>query len=178
MKSPRSPLLGLIIFSFLSSHLAFAQPADQKNSHQQARDDARILFIDGSDDAAEQKLVEANRNPPGTPEWHLESANVLVHMAFSFARDSQPEKAALIARRALRHTEQVATNQGLSALRSATADEMTAFIQEKLLADYAAAKAAYQSAAQRNPTGGAAKQVERLDRMNQEGNRKGGTPNG
>lgn len=150
---------------------------DRAATRKLAEAEARALFVSGSDVAAEKKLTDASLNPKNTPEWHLEAANELLQMAFSLARLGKPGRAAQIARLALQHTGQVA-GKGAPPALAAAADETAAFIQEKLLADYTAAKTAYQSAAQRNPQGGAAKEVDRLNKIEQEGVRKATAPRG
>lgn len=137
--------------------------------------DSRSLFQQDKDVEAEKALTDANRNPRNSAEWHLETANALVQVAYSTMREGNPRKAVQIALRALEHTEKAsrkaARKTGASAL-VATADQTAAFIQERLLADYDAAKVLYQRAAALHPLGDAAKQVQRIDRINQEADRK------
>ena len=141
----------------------------------EARQTARDLFGAGNDLAAEKALIAANRNPINSAEWHLETADALVQLAFSFSRAGQPEKASRLATRALEHAERAVRKAdrqpGQEALVSA-AQTTTALIREKLLADYIGARAFYLKAAVRHPRGGADGQLNRLERASQEAERK------
>jgi hypothetical protein len=172
------PIHLLIVLSMLPLvSPAQTQEAPRSATRGQAAGEARTLFRAGSDEQAEKRLTDGNRNTKDTAEWHLESANELVQMAFSSARLGRAEEAVRIARRALTHAQQAARKASRPAL-AATAEETAAFIHEKLLADHASAKAAYQAAAQRHPQGGgAAKQLQRLERIEQEASRKAAARN-
>lgn len=141
----------------------------------EARASARGLFKAGEDLAAERTLTSRNRNPANSAEWHLESANALVQIAFSFARAGEPAKAARIASRALEHAEKArrkaARQPGQETLATA-ADETSALIQEKLLGDYDRAREFYTNAVLRKPRGGADAALSRLERINRETERK------
>ncbi len=156
--------------------LSAAAPGNRDATLKGARDQARSLFRSGDDVAAEKVLTGANRNPANTPEWHLESANALVQMAFSLARAGQPEKVVRLAYRALQHTEKAsrkaARQPGQETLVTA-ADELAALIQEKLLADYKGAREFYLKAALRRPQGGAEGALNRLEKAAKEAERKG-----
>lgn len=170
MKTSRAPLP---LLALLALGLPFPLSAQEaaRPVPPAATDHARELFLSGQDAAAEKRLTDRNRNPKQTAEWHLESANELVQMAFSLTRAGQPERAAQVARRALAHTEQAVRLARRPAL-AASAEETAAFIQEKLLADHEAAKAAYRAAARRHPRGGAANELQRLERIEQAAERK------
>lgn len=141
----------------------------------QARRDAAIeawnLFGQDHDVAAEKQLTDANLNPKFSAEWHIESAHELTQMAFSFARQGNAHKAAQLAQRALEHSERAARkaarSEGQSGLASA-ADSLSAFINERLLGSRAGATASYQRAAAREPSGFAAREIERLKRIETE----------
>jgi len=140
----------------------------------EARDSARELFGAGNDLAAEKALTAANRNPANSAEWHLETADALVQLAFGFSRSGRPEKAAHLATRALEHAERAARKAerpGQEMLLNA-AQGTTALIREKLLADYAGARAFYLKVAARHPRGGAGEQLNRLERIHEEAGRK------
>jgi len=156
----------------------FAQSENRAAVRKQAVDDAKTLFLAGDgDEQAERKLTDANQNPRNTAEWHLESANELLQMAFALTREGKPERAGDLARRALQHTRQAANRADRPAL-AAAAEETAAFIHERLLGDYAAAKAGYQSATQRHPQGGAARELDRLNKLQQEADRRTPAPRG
>jgi len=157
-----------------NAHAQAALPAANRGaSRKQANDLAKRLFDAGDDDAAERALTGQNLNPKGTPEWHIESANALVQMAFSLARTGQPEKSARIARRALLHTRfaiQKTTEPGVAAV----AEQTAGFIQERFLANMTEAKARYQSAVQKLPGSVAQRSLDRLGKSEEESIRKQG----
>lgn len=130
-------------------------------------DRARALFAKGSAESAESVLGENSRNLKDTPRWHLEVANELVHLAFSFARAGEVDAAVQISRRALRHLELIGRKSDEPALVAA-AEEIAAMIHERLLGDRAGAKKHYRAASQRYAEGGAAKALQRMERMEAE----------
>lgn len=156
-----------------------AASGNRAEIRRQAVADSRALFVQGEDAAAEKVLTNANRNPRNTAEWHLESANALVQMTYSLVRAGQAEKAAALAARALEHTELAARKAsrgpGRSAL-TAAADETAAFIHERLLGDYTAARASYERAAMRHPLGDAERGIRRLQAIKMELRRKSASP--
>jgi hypothetical protein len=133
--------------------------------------EAKAKFVAGDDAAAEQVMSDLNFNPKGTAEWHLETANDLILLAFSFTRDGQPKQAGALARLALQHLEQVAEKSKQPVLTAAS-EAASALIYEQLLADPATAKALYRAAAERYPAGGAGREAQRLEKIEQEANRK------
>lgn len=144
---------------------------------QSAIDHSRSLFDADNDEQAEKVLSDHNLNRPGTARWHLETANELLQMAFSFARAARPDRAAQIARRALAQLELVVRKADSPAL-AAAAEETAALLHEHLLADREGAKTLYRSAAGRFGAGGAAKELDRIERTEFEATRKGRTPRG
>lgn len=148
-------------------------PKAQARAEANAR--ARALFAEEKDAEAEKVLTDSNRNPKGTPEWYLESANALVQTALSFTRAGRPEKAVQIAQRALEHTDKAARKAarltGQEGLIAA-ADETAAFIHERLLADYDAAKAFYRQAALHYPQGKEGRDLRRLERIEKSADRQ------
>lgn len=145
--------------------------ANRATNHKLVRDRAKDLFAADDDATAEEALLADNLNPRGSAEWHLESANALVQMAFTLARTGQPEKSARIARRALLHTN-FALQKTASPGVAAVAEQTAGFINERFLADLPEAKARYQAAVQRLPEGGARRSLERFDKLEQESARK------
>ena len=153
-----------------------ALPASNRaTTRKQVRDQSKNLFASGNDDAAEKALTDRNLNPKGSPEWHLESANELVQMAFSLSRAGKSDQAVRAARRALLHTGlaiQKTTQPGLAAV----AEQTAGFIQERFLANLPEAKARYQAAVQRLPSGGARRSLDRLAKTDEEAARKQAAP--
>jgi len=160
-----------------SSSARIASTAERASQRRQALASARDLFSQDDDAGGEKALTDGNRNPRNTAEWHLESANELIQAAFSLTRAGKPQKAAQLARRALEHTEKAARKAARQAGKeslTATAESTAAFIHERLLANYSAARSFYQSAALRQPTGQAGRDLKRLDRADKEARRKAG----
>jgi hypothetical protein len=157
------------------STTAGLSPAERARLRNQATADAKRMFLERVDAAAEKVLTRANRNPLNSAEWHMESANALVHMAFAVSRAGRPEKAVALAERALEHIElairKAARQPGQDAL-AANAEKLAGFVREKLLADQAGAREYYHRAALRYPRGGAGKQLDRLDEIEREAGRR------
>lgn len=152
-------------------------PAEQARAKRDAANRAKEQFLERTDAAAEKTLTDANRNPRNSAEWHLESANGLVQMAFSLSRAGHPQKAVWLAQRALEHTV-LAGNKAArkpdGAVLATTINELAGFIREKLLADHAGATMEYQKAVARHPEGGVKSLLDRLEQIESEAARKGG----
>lgn len=143
----------------------------------QAQGEAWNLFSQNSDVLAEKTLADTNRNPKFTSQWYLETATELTHTALSFARAGKTQKAVQVAQRALENTEKAsrkAARQSGQAAIAAAAEELAAFIHERLLADYGQAQVMYQRASGRRASGYAATALERLSTMKAEAGRKSG----
>lgn len=157
------------------STTAGLSPVERARLRREATAQAKEMFLQRVDAAAEKVLTRANRNPLNSAEWHLESANALVQMAFAVSRAGRPEKAVALAERALEHIElairKAARQPGQDAL-AANAEKLAGFVREKLLADQAGAREYYHRAALRYPRGGAGKQLDRLDEIEREAGRR------
>lgn len=114
-------------------------------------DDAKTLAKGRDVAAAEKKLMALNRAKADTPVWHLETAQRLVELADQLSREGADDSVAALAGRALQHLGQVETSATNANFRAA-AKTMAGFIEERYLADPAAALMDYQSAAELAPT--------------------------
>lgn len=100
----------------------------------------------------EAALLRANRHPPGTFGWHIESAGKLTQMALTLRQRYDHRGAIQLARRALEVVgEAEPLSRGADAGQRATLRAMAGFIQEELLRDRAAAQRAYEEARQLDP---------------------------
>lgn len=176
LPSLRAFAIGLLL-SVLGLQPALRAQAPAPDARAQAHAAAAALFASGGDEAAEKALTDANRNPKNSAEWHLETANALLHAALEQHRAARPHKTGSIARRAVQHAD-LAVQKAASPAIAAAAQETAAFITERLLGDYAGAKARYQDAARRHPQGPAAKEAERIQKTEDEADRKARQPRG
>lgn len=126
--------------------------------------------------SVENLLTALNESKPNSPEWRMESAQRLVHLAEQMAREGRPQGIPKLVARALQHL-QVADTPAHPAATRASAKALAGFIQERYLADDTAARASYQAAAQLDPDNKSAKETaERLKQKDE--NEKARPPRG
>lgn len=114
---------------------------------------SKALFVSGDFQRAEKTLLDANRNKPGTPEWHIESASALVRMAFSVREPDGADLSVMIAQDALSQLAQAEQKLKLpaDAKLATTVKAMAGLISEELAGTSEMAKNYYRAAAQLNP---------------------------
>lgn len=120
----------------------------------QAIRDARTAASEGELAAAEKFLSDTTRNPRNSAEWHLETANSLVQLAFAVSRMAKPQAAVTLSGRALTHVEmalrKAARNPGSNPIE-ADAHALAGFVYERLLAEPDQAVIYYHQASLRRP---------------------------
>ncbi|MGH7946612.1 MAG: hypothetical protein ACREH8_12345 [Opitutaceae bacterium] len=141
--------------------VALAQPLDRSPAAIASRAAVRAENFEqalgwisvGNLAAAETALFRNNIQQPGTLEWDIESANRLAHAALVLRERSDYKTARLAALRAMEHLATAKATRFTSSTpkRRARAYEAAGFIYERLLADPAAAKAAFAQAEREFP---------------------------
>jgi hypothetical protein len=137
--------------------------------------DARILFAVSSYGEAEQVLCSVNTAVTGSGAWHLESAQALVGMAYSFRDRRDYARGLQIAKLALTHLRVAETALPLSGPGKtvARAKELQGRIAGEFLGDWAGALQYYRAALQLDPKSSqAATEVLRLEAIQAAVNRK------
>ncbi|MDO8595437.1 MAG: hypothetical protein Q7R45_02325 [Sulfuricaulis sp.] len=105
------------------------------------------MLAAGKHEQAESVLFALNRNRPGSAEWHLESAHLLVTQAFSFRESGAAPLSIVVARRALDQLA-FAESKALAGDRALRAQirYSIGLINERLAGTTTQAKASYQAA--------------------------------
>ncbi len=138
--------------SSLSVAAEAVAPRSQPSVKQQALINGRALFSAGQNSQAEQALFAANSSPGATVAWHLESAQNLVSVAFTFRQTAQAPVATSLAQRAL---DQLALAEAkLTAADRSQAAQIKywlGIIHERLIGTTASAAAHYRAAAALDP---------------------------
>lgn len=96
--------------------------------------------------AVEELVAPLNQAKKNSPEWRLETAQRLMHVAEQIAREGKPDNVSALAQRALQHLKIADTPANDAEIRAA-AKTLSAWINERYLADEDAAIADYEGAA-------------------------------
>jgi tetratricopeptide (TPR) repeat protein len=160
----KNRFLGFVIpwIAFVAG--AMAAPPDSASVTADGRQvaaayDAAIVAASAGDLASAQTVLFAtNTQRPNTPEFDLESAGKLAHLAFFLRGRLDYEHATLAAEQALALLAPGGRVRGANvpASRRAQAYELLGLLYEQLLVDVTQAKAAYEQAQQLNPNSKAA----------------------
>ncbi len=166
-----------ILLTVLAS-VAFAQtsssgssepitPAQRQEKYRVAIANARTLAVTNNVEAAEQEIVAASQRPPNSAGWHMETAQRLLQVAEAVARAAKPAGTPALASRAVFHLTQ-AEQLSRDPRAKAAARSLIGFVQERYLADRAAALASHRAASQLAPKSARAREtVERLERTDE-----------
>jgi len=126
-------------------------------------DTAKSLAKANNAAAAEQVLVALNLAPPNTAEWHIETAQRLIHVGERLIRDGQPAgRSAGLFSSALQHLSRADSATADSRVR-ATARRLAGFVNERFIGDAKSALDHYRESARLAPNSAAA--VEAADRL-------------
>jgi len=145
------------VFLSASGGLAQSKPgADHIDSSRQQAVRATTVASAGSFAAGdmvlgEQTLLSLNLNQPGTSDWHLESSQRLVEMAFLLDSRNDHGAAQQLALRALVQLDFAASKGGGTSKTTGLVLAQRGFIQESLLGDSSAALESYLSALRISP---------------------------
>ncbi len=143
-------------------HRSEVEAAERK----QTFEDALALFQSKDYVRAEKELLRSNHQKPGTLGWHLESAGKLTQVALVLRQQYDYPGAIAVTRRAqalLAEAESFATPADGPRPR-AEVHEMKGYLDDELLRDPDAARAAYERARKLDPDSVRARQA--LDRLN------------
>jgi len=135
-----------------------ASAQDISKAKNQIMSKSSDLFQQGDLDGGEALLLSLNRQAVGSVEWQIESAVLLVRMAFHFNTTGEAFIASKIAKRAMAHLFLADRNfgQALKPGPAANIKELEAVIQERLLGDVDSARDGYAAAAKLAPGSGQA----------------------
>lgn len=152
--------------SSLSVSAQAVAPRTPPSAKQQALVNGRAHFSAGQHTQAEQALFTANSSPVATVAWHLESAQTLVSVAFTFRQSAQASLAATLAQRALDQLAQAeAKLTAADRSQAAQIKYWIGVIHERLIGTTASAAAHYRAAAALDPQApGPAASLKRIDR--------------
>lgn len=150
-------------------------PGGNLGVERNAVDNAKTLAKGGNVAGVELAVSAINVAKKNSAEWYLETAQRLMQTAEDLAREGKGEQVTALANRAVQNLVQAAVVAKDAPTRAA-AKTLAGFIQERYLADPAAAILSYEAAAQLAPVDakGAQEASERLKKSDD--NQKNKTP--